>query len=868
MALKNKLGLIDYPVLSTGEIYLLDVNDNKTIRAIVRNAGIGNVILVQGRITGQSAWTTIRTLGENTNEVFSIFTYDHLRISCSAFASSVSPAKVLITLSGFEHDFIVPGSGATIDDAATTVTETWSSDKIRDEIDILGDKYVRSTRYYEISSGTGGTVTLDPSTTIILDDFGGTVDAIVSEMSAGKPTFTSAKTAAGELIAASFDASGNYSLTDTPSGYSVALIYRLRQKLSTYNDLDSNILGQSFVENPTIGTANRLAGYNASGNLNSLDSYTIDINTGGINQFLTEQPNGNVQYFSINKKDFNLEPLQNSAGETWARDSSYIDIDPNSSGFNIGTSGTAIICNATNIVHHGTSNIGLIEFNNNNFNLGNGADAIDVKGVVYALGFGQVNADVNISGSLQGYGFQFNVDSAATISPSAYTQGFFDFTNIDCSSPNYASYSAGPNIESIQNNCNYSAFNVSGAINTFTGNAGYLGVAINPNLGVFNTGSFNGVNINPTIDSIGYAAGLNVTMDNVTVYPGVKASVTIQDLFLEAQVADSGFNSIAVEYVSDVLAGNETASFFSPNIVVHIESGVSTATQVKAAIDADFTVNSSVNTTITGVAANAQITQTPTNFAGGISSGRKQAAYLDGDVEITGALSFSGALSIGKLNAYSSEPLVDGGGTPSSIHSLITQPTVAANVTIMNADLIGVNTAALITIGNNSIVTTTFLGVAALALPAVITMGSGSTVDRVAGAVFALSLDSSATGGTINEVALCRALALPNGVTTVNRLYGYQMDLPFGDPGTASWGVYISPTINNFLAGFLKIGGADTVVACAALEVESTVKGFLNARMTTAQRDAISSPQNGLQIYNTSTDKLQVYAAGSWVDLH
>jgi hypothetical protein len=56
--------------------------------------------------------------------------------------------------------------------------------------------------------------------------------------------------------------------------------------------------------------------------------------------------------------------------------------------------------------------------------------------------------------------------------------------------------------------------------------------------------------------------------------------------------------------------------------------------------------------------------------------------------------------------------------------------------------------------------------------------------------------------------------------------------------------------------------------AAARLDVTSTTSGFLPPRMTTTQRDAIGSPPNGLMLYNTTTDKLQVRAAGSWVDLH
>lgn len=56
--------------------------------------------------------------------------------------------------------------------------------------------------------------------------------------------------------------------------------------------------------------------------------------------------------------------------------------------------------------------------------------------------------------------------------------------------------------------------------------------------------------------------------------------------------------------------------------------------------------------------------------------------------------------------------------------------------------------------------------------------------------------------------------------------------------------------------------------ASAALEISSTTKGFLPPRMTSAERDLISSPVDGLQIYNTTTSKGQIRAGGSWVDLH
>ena len=89
---------------------------------------------------------------------------------------------------------------------------------------------------------------------------------------------------------------------------------------------------------------------------------------------------------------------------------------------------------------------------------------------------------------------------------------------------------------------------------------------------------------------------------------------------------------------------------------------------------------------------------------------------------------------------------------------------------------------------------------------------NGSTIDRVYGALFALSLDAGAGGGTVDEVGLCKSLAIPNGVTTVNKLYGYLFDLPFGDPGTTTWGFYDRPGKNNYFAGNLLIGGTAVLV--------------------------------------------------------
>lgn len=54
--------------------------------------------------------------------------------------------------------------------------------------------------------------------------------------------------------------------------------------------------------------------------------------------------------------------------------------------------------------------------------------------------------------------------------------------------------------------------------------------------------------------------------------------------------------------------------------------------------------------------------------------------------------------------------------------------------------------------------------------------------------------------------------------------------------------------------------------ASALMDLSSTTRGFLLPRMTTAQRDAIAAPV-GLQIYNTTSNRLQYFNGSAWFDV-
>ena len=88
--------------------------------------------------------------------------------------------------------------------------------------------------------------------------------------------------------------------------------------------------------------------------------------------------------------------------------------------------------------------------------------------------------------------------------------------------------------------------------------------------------------------------------------------------------------------------------------------------------------------------------------------------------------------------------------------------------------------------------------------------------------------------------------------------------------------IYINPTFNNNIYTGVKniaiqstIGGAHfnttAVNDSAVLQADSTTKGFLPPRMTTAQKNAIASPAAGLMVYDTTLNVISYYNGTSWI---
>jgi hypothetical protein len=86
-------------------------------------------------------------------------------------------------------------------------------------------------------------------------------------------------------------------------------------------------------------------------------------------------------------------------------------------------------------------------------------------------------------------------------------------------------------------------------------------------------------------------------------------------------------------------------------------------------------------------------------------------------------------------------------------------------------------------------------------------------------------------------------------------------DMVYWNEQTASASLFIDGDTNSTIIG------STTVTASSLLSIESTTKGFLQPRLTTAQKNAIASPAAGLSVYDSTLTKPSYYNGTAWVEL-
>jgi hypothetical protein len=132
----------------------------------------------------------------------------------------------------------------------------------------------------------------------------------------------------------------------------------------------------------------------------------------------------------------------------------------------------------------------------------------------------------------------------------------------------------------------------------------------------------------------------------------------------------------------------------------------------------------------------------------------------------------------------------------------------------------------------------------------------------IAGTGFMATFQYGAVAGG-GSLFFVRAGFAAGGITS-SRYEDYDLVLGAGNFGS-TLGIAIRPAN----VGGVKIGGDNTTVThvdSAILNVESTTKGVLFPRMTTAQKLAITSPVGGLQVFDTTLNQMSYYNGTAWIN--
>lgn len=101
------------------------------------------------------------------------------------------------------------------------------------------------------------------------------------------------------------------------------------------------------------------------------------------------------------------------------------------------------------------------------------------------------------------------------------------------------------------------------------------------------------------------------------------ASLIVQDLTYTAVATTDAGNLITIEYVAGGTAGAEVVTVTGNAISVSMETGVSTATQIRTAINAKAAAIALIVCTVSGTGSTAQVAAAATPLAGGATGGAR-----------------------------------------------------------------------------------------------------------------------------------------------------------------------------------------------------------------------------------------------------
>jgi hypothetical protein len=157
-----------------------------------------------------------------------------------------------------------------------------------DRVTVMEDIILQLEIFESLPSGTG-TATKPTDSTIILDQYEGGADCLILKIdgTSGKPTGEVARTGAGTPITSTFNTSGAWALSGTPSAYPVALVYTIQIKSKNRANVSNAVLVnekevdavESLATNSGLSLTNRVLAMGTPTAITGITTDAVTTNT-------------------------------------------------------------------------------------------------------------------------------------------------------------------------------------------------------------------------------------------------------------------------------------------------------------------------------------------------------------------------------------------------------------------------------------------------------------------------------------------------------------------------------------------------------------------------------------------------------------
>lgn len=581
------------------------------------------------------------------------------------------------------------------------------------------------------------------------------------------------------------------------------------------------------------GTPNTFSYFDGAGDLVTLPGWdVVPANLGSDVQLVAALNNdgGGI----LHNWDCDLNALQDSPNDNWSIHNFVLDLDQNSSGFDLGS-------NATQTLLRG----------NINYAPNVSSEAGNLLNLSLSGGIGDGSTAITLD-SVQGISVSHAISDAVVIGNYV---GANVIPNISPDLSQYFAFNDSPNVGDVDTYVAFRNIGTAGEVGT------YRSLESGPTIDAI-TGAYYGVDMHPA-----FTTSLN-NYEGIRWTPAFNGSVGSGAAINLSGVYSSAANAMTNITMADIgpqfQSGSSVSNYIDINIHPAFQTG-STGTDYKGVnIQPVFQSGASV-TNIIGLNVNPSTTGASLTSAIGLNIDMNSVQMDSPFNERVGLNINNGRIVAGIQFQVDNNAFVDSGNL------IVPQLQIASGSPVTGTDVIMNNFSGILIADDDLAAGPIGLGTSMVGFVGNFVVASGKTVDTLncsLGGAGAISAPGD--GGNVTDFTVYRAVGPINsgGTSTVtNSVQFLGADTP-ASIATNNWGVRIDAAHNNWFNKNVVVGGSAKTPTndSVGVEVAGTTKAFLNSRLSTAEKNALTAV-NGMQTYDTDADEFQFYQAGVWTGL-